>query len=419
MMVPKTFTKKMTKIHLDDPEALCTDGSDAAYYYEEGAKDRDRNSTTWLVYLEGGGWCWDEFSCSVRCKPNKNFPWCSSKLWTSHQDIPAALFLVESNPVLKHAHKIFLKYCSSDAFMGNGEAHGLQFRGAKIVEAVFKDLVKKHKLGHPLGGSNEHLVVFGGESAGARGAMVHLDSVLDYIGKVPSKVKVVGFLDSPLWIDLPPETNKFVGFRKSCRFVYAMANTTSVLGSDCLAAHPPPNEFKCIMAQYRMPWIKTPYFLIASQFDSFQVSNNIGRMDPQDADMEHIFRFRDRTLQLARDLAMPSTLGGKQARQISIVQPACYSHARTGLVWGLSKDAVDGVKVLTAFEEFLEHVKTDDKWSKIIKDKCTSFSCGKGCPDQEYEAMLMWTGGTCRGASARLAALASTLIFAVRFAHVP
>ena len=45
-----------------DPLAVCNDGSPAVYYLKEG------DPTLWLVYLEGGGWCYDEQTCTKRAQ---------------------------------------------------------------------------------------------------------------------------------------------------------------------------------------------------------------------------------------------------------------------------------------------------------------------------------------------------------------
>jgi len=44
--------KVLDKIVVDDPSALCLDGSPAAYYLHQG-KDR----TKFILSFEGGGWC--------------------------------------------------------------------------------------------------------------------------------------------------------------------------------------------------------------------------------------------------------------------------------------------------------------------------------------------------------------------------
>jgi hypothetical protein len=48
-----------------DPLAVCNDGSPAAYFFAPGSGD---GANTWLVYLEGAMFCWDETSCNLRFK---------------------------------------------------------------------------------------------------------------------------------------------------------------------------------------------------------------------------------------------------------------------------------------------------------------------------------------------------------------
>jgi len=49
-----------------DQDAVCNDGSPAGYYFKPGS-----DSKQWLVYLEGGYWCWDEESCTERYQTDK------------------------------------------------------------------------------------------------------------------------------------------------------------------------------------------------------------------------------------------------------------------------------------------------------------------------------------------------------------
>ena len=58
------------------PQAICNDGTTAGYYFQEGLP----SSTDWIIYLEGGMWCWSTASCIARCKAT---PFeCSSSTWT-------------------------------------------------------------------------------------------------------------------------------------------------------------------------------------------------------------------------------------------------------------------------------------------------------------------------------------------------
>ena len=45
------------------PEALCNDGTPSGYYWKEAPKDA---APLWIVFLESGGWCYDQTSCGKR-----------------------------------------------------------------------------------------------------------------------------------------------------------------------------------------------------------------------------------------------------------------------------------------------------------------------------------------------------------------
>ena len=58
---------------------------------------------------------------------------------------------------LQNANKVFVRYCTSDAHMGNAANWGRQFRGAEVVQAVLTDLVANKGLG-----SSKAFMLFGG-----------------------------------------------------------------------------------------------------------------------------------------------------------------------------------------------------------------------------------------------------------------
>ena len=61
----------MEKVNLDlsrYPTAVCNDGSPGAYYITEAAPRKGHAAArhVWLIFLQGGGWCWDAASCAAR-----------------------------------------------------------------------------------------------------------------------------------------------------------------------------------------------------------------------------------------------------------------------------------------------------------------------------------------------------------------
>jgi len=152
------------------PDARCNDGSNAGYYFLPAPSNHSRD---WVVMRESGGWCWDEASCHERCATAASK--CSSLLWSDVHS-PGGI-LASTAPRLANAHKVYVPYCTSDAHMGNARAFGMQFRGAVVVRSVLADLVRRRGLGGRGLAAPPDRLLFGGVSAGARGAMVHLDFV--------------------------------------------------------------------------------------------------------------------------------------------------------------------------------------------------------------------------------------------------
>ena len=108
----------------------------------------------------------------------------------------------EESP-LWDANKALIHYCSSDYYMGDlrgKKLWGYQFEGQKIVDAFITELVEKRGLGKS---GRQELLVFGGISSGAVGAIAHIDKVA---AKLKShNVKVLGFFDSPMYFkDVEP-----------------------------------------------------------------------------------------------------------------------------------------------------------------------------------------------------------------------
>lgn len=362
-----------------NPAAVCTDGSPAGYYFGPAfipdtvsASDPE---TTWLVYLEGGGWCSDEASCQGRCGTPEN-PYtssvCSSKKWGKQEYLGGIFWPDQENAVTRACNKAFVRYCTSDGHMGNGESFGWQFRGEAVVKETLRDLVVNRGLG---AGPKRHRLIFGGGSAGARGAMVHLDYVSEMLGDVAGNVDVVGFLDSPLYLDIPsPAGSTFpnYGFGKQTAGVYGFANV-SHLGEECAVANADA-QWKCMFGQYRMPFVKTPYMLVASQNDAYQLGNLVQHMPSTDDDIAYAENFAALTVDLL------NTLKGINPAS-AFYSWACYNHMTSPSDAGFFKKTCDDrwdATMETALERFLG-LEPAQPASLMWIDQCTTFNCGSGC----------------------------------------
>jgi len=384
VVVPQAATLKRVSLATVDPLAVCVDGSPSAYYWQEappahGADER----TIWLVNLQGGGWCHSEEDCSQRCPVESTSRLCSSKAWSDERELQG-LFHPKANHVLEAANKVFVPYCTSDAHMGDGEAFGRQFRGQRVLQAVLTDLVKRRGLGR--GKKSQDLLILGGQSAGGRGAMVHLDYVAKMLGHEAARnVEVVGLLDSPLYLDLTPYPSSFgsfEGFGKECQGVFQNFNVTHV-GSECIKAHPNPDDaWKCIMGEYRMPHVKTPYLIVASQYDLYQLYKNwiFPFSQWNRHKMSYARSFAIRTTELMQSLR--ASWPPLAARQNAVFSCACYDHASSLTPAGFDERTCgeNETSLGQALQQFLgSDSNTDASPPLQWIDTCQGFACGNGC----------------------------------------
>jgi len=257
--------------------------------------------------------------------------------------------------------------------MGDAEAFGFQFRGQVVVRAVLKHLVQSKGLGSGRGGRRDRLI-FGGGSAGARGAMVHLDYVKEMLGQAAASVDVVGFLDSPALIDKQPyaereNSDRFPGFPEVTKLVHSFANVNH-LGRECVAQHSGDDEWKCMFGQYRLPTLQTPFFLVASQYDSYWLGNSVGHKPSSPAELQYADEFAAATRQLCKELASKDG--------VMVYSWTRYNHCTSANHedFDLNTCGPESMTMDGAFKQFLE----SGAGERLIQDTCGSFDCHGNSP---------------------------------------
>ena len=229
----------------------------------------------------------------------------------------------------RDANVVYVPYCSSDGWMGDAEFAGWEMRGRDIVMAVLDDVFGD------AAPSTVERVVFGGGSAGGRGAMVLLDSVAARLQELVDGVEVVGFLDSPYYsvstpLDTPDGT--FEGFRQQTidvfhNFVELSEHAEAILGKECSAAYPG-EAWKCLFGEFRLPFVKTKYLVVGDQFDGWQLSHNVHDYDGIES--SPVFS-KDEVAAVssfgAQQHALLGLLPSKANDEASVVfATSCYSH---------------------------------------------------------------------------------------------
>jgi len=351
------------------PLALCNDGSPGAYYYSKGAQGSD----LWMVFLEGGMWCWDEASCRTGFHGTSSstkfvrkpswLAWWASKLH--------GLFDAESSP-LSQAHIAYVRTCSNDAFLGDISPSPRSttrtpfdrwhFRGARIVEAVFLDL--RARTG--LGAYSTDRVLYGGCSAGARGALVSLDYVA---ASLAGKAQVLGLFDSPFWVPIDPFGPNLESFEvQTMKANDLFGNSTYHVNAECEQAYPNAS-WKCMFPAFRLPFVRTPYFLSHSQYDKFAINWNLRRFLwlPKNKLNATVRRFADEYRRLVRMyLQSPMLQSGS-----TVFSSACYFHCTFGFQFA-NWVRVGGLTVLEHLEAWLAGAAL----AGGLREDCTGFDCG-------------------------------------------
>ncbi|KAJ6719910.1 PECTIN ACETYLESTERASE [Salix purpurea] len=119
--------------------AVCLDGSLPAYHIHRGYGS---GANSWLIQLEGGGWC----NSITKCVFSKK-----TRHGSSHymeKQIPFEGILSNKageNPDFYNWNRVKVRYCDGGSFSGDSqnEAAQLYFRGQRIWSAVMEDLMSK------------------------------------------------------------------------------------------------------------------------------------------------------------------------------------------------------------------------------------------------------------------------------------
>lgn len=85
-------------------------------------------------------------------------------------------------------------------------------------------------------------------------------------------------LDRPYWIDIVPDRasgDSFIGFAQQTKEIFELANISGRASDECASTYASA-PWKCALGVYRMPFQKTPYMMVASQADAFQMGEDIG-----------------------------------------------------------------------------------------------------------------------------------------------
>jgi len=345
-----------------DPDAVCNDGTPGMYYFSPGT---GAGANLWLVYLEGGYWCYDEASCKERYTSGTTYM-SSSNAEDSYTTDGIFTDAIAADNVWADANMVFIKYCSSDSWMGDAAASsatfGFAFRGARIIDATMQSLVSVNGLGKTPGAK----LLFGGCSAGGRGVVTSLDKVKSDLASIAPSVEVKGLNDAGGWVDVQPAYPNLLSLQNQTAAIFKFSTPpvgATTGGLACLADFPD-EPWKCVWPSYRLPFVTTPYVLNAAQFDSFLISYNTNH-EASNAPGGTAYLEQYQTATLALFAKLPAT--------VAIWSSTCFIHC-------VSSNAdyfcftVDGKTLNSVVNEFV----FDATVTRTISS-CSGWACTNAC----------------------------------------
>uniref|UniRef100_A0A3Q3B859 Notum, palmitoleoyl-protein carboxylesterase n=1 Tax=Kryptolebias marmoratus TaxID=37003 RepID=A0A3Q3B859_KRYMA len=297
------------KLHfLQNVSVTCNDGSPAGYYMKES-----KGSRRWLLFLEGGWYCFNKQTCDSRYETMKNLM--SSTKWPqTKRGILSPQ--PEENPHWWNANMVFISYCSSDVWSGASpktNQSDYAFMGSLIVKEVVNELLTK-------GLQNAKVLLLAGSSAGGTGVLLNVDHVAEHLeSEGHSGVQVRGVVDSGWFLDNKQYKLTDCLDTISCAPTEAIKRGIRFWGGlvpeSCRQAHVG-EEWNCFFGYKIYPTLKRPVFVVQWLFDEAQLT-----VDNVHLTGHSIHEGQWRYIQnLGQELR--GTLGGVQA----MFAPACLAH---------------------------------------------------------------------------------------------
>lgn len=261
LMVPLTLINGA-----DSKGAVCLDGTLPGYHWHRGS---GTGANSWLVELEGGGWCNNVRTCVYRKTTRRG----SSKFMEKQIAFTGLLSnKAEENPDFYNWNRVKVRYCDGASFAGEGqdEANGLYFRGQRIWQAAMDELMDK-------GMRKADQALLAGCSAGGLASILHCDQ---FRALFPASIKVKCLSDAGLFLDAMDVS----GGRTLRTFYHGVVTYLGVaknLPSYCTDQMDPTS---CFFPQNLISNIKTPLFILNAAYDVWQVQSSLC---PPTADPHH------------------------------------------------------------------------------------------------------------------------------------
>ncbi|XP_033102667.1 pectin acetylesterase 8-like [Anneissia japonica] len=241
--------------------AFCLDGSPPGYYIRKAGEGSE---SSWVIFLEGGDWCWNVTDCYDR----------------SHTTLGSTAFGPEkvefngilsndriSNPDFYNWNAVMIKYCDGGSFSGNlsfpvsFKNKNIYLRGIRILDTVMKHLKESEGL------DSATEVIFGGTASGGLAVFAHADHIRQ---KFDPSVKFHALADGG-YLPMIRNSSNYQNFMVSLQRVYNLHQVlTGSLNKACLASKAQSEAmWQCFFPEFVYPHIQSKIFVLDSMYNSW------------------------------------------------------------------------------------------------------------------------------------------------------
>ncbi|XP_047330527.1 pectin acetylesterase 5-like [Impatiens glandulifera] len=241
--------------------AFCLDGSSPGYHIQKGFGS---GLESWVLHIEGGGWCGTIEGCSSRRGTQLGS---SNSMDLQVQFSGILSSLPSQNPDFFNWNKVKIRYCDGGSLSGHPEAEftngtTLLFRGQLIWEAIMDELLS-------LGLSNAKQALLSGCSAGGLATFLHCD---DFREILPKDITVKCLADASFFLN-----EKDIAGQNTMASLYQsvvnLQGSEKSLDKECLTRTESSKHYQCLFPQEFLMNIKTPLFLVHPAYDFWQIQH--------------------------------------------------------------------------------------------------------------------------------------------------
>ncbi|KAI3872980.1 hypothetical protein MKW92_039724 [Papaver armeniacum] len=353
--------------------AVCLDGSPPGYHLDRGYGSGANN---WLLVFEGGGWCHTIKECSKRAKEKRGSSTQMEK-WKHFYGIMSKN--ASLNPDFYNWNRVKIRYCDGGSFSGDSmyqnETEKLYFRGQRIWKAIIDDLL-------PKGLNVAEKALLSGCSAGGLATFLHCDN---FTSSLPKNATVKCMSDAGVFLDIKDIKSTYTA-RKYFENVVALQGAEKFLNKNCTGSlHDYP--YQCFFPQYALPYVKTPYFILNSAYDTYQFNHHL--VPPSADPSEHWKQCKNNTALCNSD--QMNILQGFRSEMINVTSEfyefsetggifinSCFAHicqAETKRTWfGPDSPRIHNKTIAESVGDwYFERTVT-----KLVDDP---YPCGSSCPN--------------------------------------